>query len=181
MEPRPGSDEADPAGICATAEYRAGDLDHLIQRIFTAGVLLGNALASGAGTVTAVENAIRELDEAVFIIRPVVFRACEPADGLGTLAARLAQAARDLSRLAGTSAGDIDLSLRDAALNVHRAQVAVSEACSAFTVDCPAAAADRALWPSGGLQTRLRPRQAETGVAAAVCVTWPAMPGALSR
>ena len=87
--------------------------------------------------MTAVENAIRELDEAVFIIRPVVFRACEPADGLGTLAARLAQAARDLSRLAGTSAGDIDLSLRDAALNVHRAQVAVSEAYSAFTVELP--------------------------------------------
>jgi len=138
VEPRQGSDEADPAGILATAEYRAGDLDHLIQRIFTAGVLLGNALASGAGTVTAVEDVISELDEAVFTIRSVVLQGCEPADGLGTLAARLAQAAHDLSRLASTSADDIALSLRDAALNVHRAQVAVSEACSALTVDRPA-------------------------------------------
>ena len=114
----------------------------MIQRIFIAGVLLGNALASEAGTVTAVEDAISELDEAVFIIRSVVVQACEPADGLGTLAARLAQAAHDLSRLASMPADDIDLSLGDAALNVHRAQVAVSEACSALTVDRPAVAAD---------------------------------------
>jgi hypothetical protein len=67
--PRPGSDEAGPAGISAIADDRAGDLDHLIQRIFTAGVLLGNALANGASDVTAVEDAIRELDEALVNIR----------------------------------------------------------------------------------------------------------------
>lgn len=72
MEHRPGSDEADPAGICVPAEAEIGDLDYLVQRIFSAGVMLGDALASEAGTVTAVEDAIGRLDEAVIAIRLVI-------------------------------------------------------------------------------------------------------------
>jgi hypothetical protein len=77
-----GSDEADLGFVRAAAEDGTADLDYLIQRIFTAGVLLGNALASGVGTVTAVADAISELDEAVLSIQSVLL-ACEPADGGG--------------------------------------------------------------------------------------------------
>jgi hypothetical protein len=109
------------------------DLDPVIQRIFTAGVLLGNALASGASATAAIEDAVRELDAAVTALRSASCGPHEPADDLYALAARLAQAGRDLSRLACTSPGDAGLSLRDAAYSVHRAQVAVSEAWTVLT------------------------------------------------
>lgn len=54
-----------PAGVSVITADRAGDLDDLIQRVFTAGVLLGSALADETGDATAVEDAIRELDKAL--------------------------------------------------------------------------------------------------------------------
>lgn len=65
MGPRAGSDGLGQDGIRAVTEDAADGLDRLIQRVFTAGVLLGNALASGTDTATAVEDAICELDEAL--------------------------------------------------------------------------------------------------------------------
>ena len=78
MGPRPGSEKTDSAGFCAAAEDGTGDLDYLIQRIFTAGVLLGDALASGTGTVAAAEDAISELDEGALIIRSAVLHGSVP-------------------------------------------------------------------------------------------------------
>jgi hypothetical protein len=69
--PEPGSDTADAVGARGRTENGPGDLDYLIQRVFTAGVLLGNALASQTGKLAAVEQAIGELDDAVRAI-PVV-------------------------------------------------------------------------------------------------------------
>lgn len=108
-------------------------LDPVVQRIFTAGVLLGNALASGASPTAAVADAVRELDAAVTALRSASGGPGDSPDHLDALAARLAQAGRDLSRLASSSPGDAGLSLRDAAYSVHRAQVAVSEAWTALT------------------------------------------------
>jgi hypothetical protein len=126
----PGTDAAGSAALAGSAD--AG-LDPVIQRIFTAGVLLGNALARGASPVAAIGDAVRELDAAVTALRSASCGPGEPPDDLEALAARLGQAGRDLSRLASTSPGDAGLSLRDAAYSVHRAQVAVSEAWAALT------------------------------------------------
>ena len=130
MRATPGSDAAGTAAPAANAD--AG-LDPVIQRIFTAGVLLGNALASGASPMAAIEDAVRELDAAVTALRSAGCGPREPTDELGTLAARLAGAERDLSRLACAPPGDAGPSLRDAAYCVHRAQVAVAEALAALT------------------------------------------------
>jgi hypothetical protein len=115
-----------------TVEVRTRDLDHVIERIYKAGVLLSTARASRAAIVTGVEDAISELDEALRKIWSMALPAREPARGLDALAARLAQAAREASRLASRPAGDIELQVRDAAYCVHRARVAVSEARSAL-------------------------------------------------
>lgn len=119
---RPGRTEAGPGDW-----GRGVGLDQVIQRIFTAGVLLGNAMAGGLGAVAAIEDAIGELDEAVRLASSVP-RASGPGDGLGALAALLAQAERDLTGLAASRPGGMDLSLRDAAYSLHRAQDAVSKA-----------------------------------------------------
>jgi len=65
VRPEPGSDTADVGGRRGRTLDSPGELDDLIQRIFTAGVLLGSALAGGTGTVTGVDEAIRRLDDAV--------------------------------------------------------------------------------------------------------------------
>ena len=65
MRPEPGSNTADAGGRRGRTQDGTGELDDLIQRIFTAGVLLGSALAGGMGTVTGVGEAIRRLDDAV--------------------------------------------------------------------------------------------------------------------
>lgn len=65
MRSEGGSDTADAVGARGRMEHGTGDLDYLIQRVFTAGVLLGNALASRTGKLAAVEEAIGELDDAV--------------------------------------------------------------------------------------------------------------------
>lgn len=130
MRATPGSDAAGSAALAATAD---DGLDPVIQRIFTAGVLLGNALASGTSPVAAIEYAVHELDAAVTALSSASGRPRQPPDDLAALAARLAQAGRDLSRLACASPGDAGLSLRDAAYSVHRAQVAMAEALAALT------------------------------------------------
>lgn len=65
VRPEPGSNTADAGGHRGRTQDGTGELDDLIQRIFTAGVLLGSALAGGMGTVTGVDEAIRRLDDAV--------------------------------------------------------------------------------------------------------------------
>jgi hypothetical protein len=121
-------DRATLASGSGTVEVKTRDLDRLTERIFTVGVLLSRARASGAG----IEDAISELDEALRMIRSMALRAPEPVGGLDALAARLAQAAREASRLASRPVGDINVQVRDAAYCVHRARVAVSEARSAL-------------------------------------------------
>jgi hypothetical protein len=125
-------DRATLASGSGTVEVKTRDLDQLTERIFTVGVLLNRARASGAGIVTSVEDAISELDEVLRMIRSMALRASEPVGGLDALAARLAQAAREASRLASRPVGDINVQVRDAAYCVHRARVAVSEARSAL-------------------------------------------------
>lgn len=71
MRSEAGSDTADAVGARGRMEHGIGDLDYLIQRVFTAGVLLGNALASHTGGLAAVERAIGELDDAVRAIPAV--------------------------------------------------------------------------------------------------------------
>lgn len=70
MRLEPGSNTADAGGRRGRTQDGTGELDDLIQRIFTAGVLLGSALAGGRGTVTGVDEAIRRLDDAVRTIPP---------------------------------------------------------------------------------------------------------------
>jgi hypothetical protein len=144
----PGTVEVRPG----TVEVRKADLDEVIERIFAAGVLLSKALASEVDAVAGVEGAIGELDETVRTIRSMVFAAWEPADDLGALAVHLDKAANEASRLASKPVRDIGVQLRDAAYSVHRAQVAVSEACSVLTGGSPAPA--RALARRARLEDR---------------------------
>lgn len=71
MRPEPGSDTADVGGRRGRTQDGTGELDDLIQRIFTAGVMLGSALAGGTGTMTGLDEAIRRLDDAVRTIPAV--------------------------------------------------------------------------------------------------------------
>ncbi len=130
MRSGPGKDAVDYRGVPAAADDPAGDLDLVIQRIFTAGVLLGHALCHRRGSVAAVADAVGRLDDAVINIRSAMPRECEPAGDLESLAARLDQIQHDVCRLTATLAAEATPSLREAAFSIHRAQVAVSEACA---------------------------------------------------
>jgi hypothetical protein len=114
----------------AAVDDPAGDLDLVIQQIFTAGVLLGHALGRRGGCAAAVADAVGRLDEAVITIRSALPRGDAAAEDLETLAARLDRVQHDVCHLTATSAAEATPSLREAAFSIHRAQVAVSEACA---------------------------------------------------
>ena len=127
---RPESDAVGRRGATAAVDDPAGDLDVVIQRIFTAGVLLGHALGRRGGCADAVADAVGRLDEAVITIRSALPREGGAAEDLEALAARLDQVQHDVCHLTVTSAAEATPSLREAAFSIHRAQVAVSEACA---------------------------------------------------
>ena len=60
-------------------QVRTGDLDRVVQRIFTAGILLSGVPASEPGAPDSIRDAIDELDNVVRIIRSLIFQTCPPA------------------------------------------------------------------------------------------------------
>lgn len=138
------SDRASSVGGAASPLLVGQLFDRVIQRVFTAGMLLNGALHdSTPAAALSIEQAIGELDEVLRDIRAATFTAPAPAPrdpdlraasaDFDVAAASLDEVAAAITRLVAAQLldGACTLDLVDAAHSAHRARLAVEEARSA--------------------------------------------------